>query len=470
MWQDEPALRKTVADAFIREWARLGCEEGVAFKLYTEATPFQLVSSDAIFTLAQACLRDGLTLEAFTCLVDPVFGDEPKARFTIALLGRLRNGAVRGLPEDMATTLGRAMRDVAMGQSYLVHARQWEWNMSVLARSNCASLAVDVALVLAERHPQLCSRRWWTAFMHQLCNQRLFCITLRLIRGMPKLHDAQRAMCLGLIRRLAHASKPHLARQAWDLLAPGRVPAPIMLMKTVGFQELGLTKQDTRPIIPFLFPLGQPRHSSLKAYLLGLRLLCRSELHRPAKRLYKYIQSTGFDPALKGVASNTLLTGFLRHSRRRNARQLRDLLKLLNRLVTEDGFVPDRVTLNILLKSILRWRIPVDSQKLRVLFDRVVSSGYPTSYFDPTPKWQLRLVMHKTELPFGTPTVLVRPLPPMVRGSSALGGPLEFERHVRPLYKMFVRAFRDRKDWEAAVTVGRILASVKRSKDALKAG
>jgi len=200
VWQDEPACRKTLADIFICDWTRPGCKEGVAFKLYTEATPFQVISSDAIFTPAQACLRDGLTLEAFICLADPVFRNEPKARFTIALLGRLRNGAVRGLPEDMATTLGRAMRDVAMGQSILVHARQWEWNMSVLARSNCASLAVDVALVLAERHPQLCSRRWWTAFMHQLCNQRLFCITLRLIRGMPKLHDAQRAMCLGLIR------------------------------------------------------------------------------------------------------------------------------------------------------------------------------------------------------------------------------------------------------------------------------
>ena len=259
MWQDEPALRKTVADAFIREWAQLGREEGVAFKLYTEATQFQLVSSDVISTLAQACLRDGHTQEAFTCLADPVFRKEPKAGFTTALLGRLRSGAVFGLPEDMAITLGRAMCDVAMEQPHLMHARQWEWNVSILARSNCASLAVDVALVLVEHHPQLCSRRWWTTFMHQLCNQRLFVIALRLMRGMPKSHHAQRAMCLALIKRLARASKMHLAMQAWNLLSPGRVPAQVMLMRKVGFQEHALTHQDARSIIPFLLPLGQPR-------------------------------------------------------------------------------------------------------------------------------------------------------------------------------------------------------------------
>jgi len=93
------------------------------------------------------------------------------------------------------------------------------------------------------------------------------------------------------------------------------------------------------------------------------------------------------------------------------------------------------------MKAILRWRLVIDSPKMKALFDHMVRCGYPASA-----RW-----CETGGVPFSTPpsaeTFNIAKLPCAI----------SFERHVRPLYKMFIKAFYVRHDIRAARTVVGIL-------------
>jgi hypothetical protein len=104
-------------------------------------------------------------------------------------------------------------------------------------------------------------------------------------------------------------------------------------------------------------------------------------------------------------------------------------------------FVPDRITVNIILKALIAWRTAFDYQRLRALFDHMVRGGYPAGIYSPS------------HPPFGTP--LLR-----TSGTLALSKlPLyiSFEKHSKPMLKMFIKAFYLQNDVEAARTVVEIL-------------
>jgi hypothetical protein len=91
-----------------------------------------------------------------------------------------------------------------------------------------------------------------------------------------------------------------------------------------------------------------------------------------------------------------------------------------------------------MLKAILRWRNVMNSAKLRILFDHVVRNGYTG----------------QREMPFcssmSNPQVFKLP---------ELDGSMSFERHVRPMLRMFIKAFHVRSDIAAARVVIGILKS-----------
>ncbi|KAF8837762.1 hypothetical protein BDN67DRAFT_908676 [Paxillus ammoniavirescens] len=138
---------------------------------------------------------------------------------------------------------------------------------------------------------------------------------------------------------------------------------------------------------------------------------------------------------------NILLHGVSWQPLPRNGRRVRKILALLDELIKTHGFQPDRVTVNIVLKVMLSWRSMFDSRRLRALFDQFVRGGYPAAKHSP---------QHP---PFGTPPVQwsnslsLSKLPPFI----------SFERHSRPLFKMFIKAFYLRNDVEAARKVVGIL-------------
>ncbi|EMD31325.1 hypothetical protein CERSUDRAFT_127490 [Gelatoporia subvermispora B] len=150
-----------------------------------------------------------------------------------------------------------------------------------------------------------------------------------------------------------------------------------------------------------------------------------------------------------------------------NAAGFRILLKILERLGSTCGFAPDRVTINIILGALLRWRA-VDQILMRRLFSKVLQSGYPGG----------RREHRVFEYPFYStsrsggqrkyrrPPAVSRAREAAERAISAFSLPasikeeVSFEKHVRPLYRSFIKYFRQRKDMAAVRAVESILVEL----------
>jgi hypothetical protein len=174
----------------------------------------------------------------------------------------------------------------------------------------------------------------------------------------------------------------------------------------------------------------------------AIRILVRAGRMLAAKRLFLLTRGI-LDPPMRTSLGNIILDGYARDLRVRDARHIRKVLLAYDSLIQEGELIPDRVTVNTMLKAFFRWRTLMDDVKLKILFDHMVRNGYPGGR-------NLRL----GQVPFGTSESVqqVFPLPP-------LDQPISFERHSRPLLKMFIKAFHVRRDAAAAGQVIGILKS-----------
>jgi hypothetical protein len=110
---------------------------------------------------------------------------------------------------------------------------------------------------------------------------------------------------------------------------------------------------------------------------------------------------------------------------------------------------PDRVTFNILVKALVYWDLTIDTDRLVRLFNALVAQlEYPG---DPIPlRTHSSSEAQHVELRLGR-------LEGIVPGST----PINFQRHVRPLYRLFIRAFLARSSREPAVHLIRQLGRLR---------
>ncbi|KAF8972117.1 hypothetical protein BDZ97DRAFT_1783238 [Flammula alnicola] len=123
------------------------------------------------------------------------------------------------------------------------------------------------------------------------------------------------------------------------------------------------------------------------------------------------------------VIGNIILHAAMAGSDLRNGRLVRHILRTKDLLSKDYGFLPDRATVNIILKAMLRWRPMIDSKQVKRLFDQMAHEG-------------------SIQFPRG-------------RSSNGLSIPslsvhISFAKHVRPMYKMFIKAFYLHNDIPAA--------------------
>ncbi|KAH9481472.1 hypothetical protein JR316_0005999 [Psilocybe cubensis] len=163
-----------------------------------------------------------------------------------------------------------------------------------------------------------------------------------------------------------------------------------------------------------------------------------------ARKLYAKCRST-LDVKIRTTIGNMIIHGALQNSGFRNARLVRRVVRMKDLFIKQYGFVPDRATLNIIVKAILNWRTILDAPKVRRLFDTMVHGGYPVPE-------QFR---QENGVPFGSPKRPFNSLP-----LASLPAGYSFAKHIRPMYKMFIKAFYVRKDVTAAKTVVGILKEV----------
>ena len=167
-----------------------------------------------------------------------------------------------------------------------------------------------------------------------------------------------------------------------------------------------------------------------------------------SKHIFFQVLPSISSPTRRTALANVFLSG-ISHAPR-NGRRVRKVLALAEDLVATHGIKPDRVTLNIIVRTMLGWRRVFDRVRARALFDQLVRGGYPAgdAYSAEVP-------------PFMRGDGVSVPPPILTEIPMAVGRGIEekldFKRHVRPLYRMFIKAFYTRDDTEAARRVIGIL-------------
>ncbi|KAH9916171.1 uncharacterized protein B0H18DRAFT_1107713 [Fomitopsis serialis] len=168
----------------------------------------------------------------------------------------------------------------------------------------------------------------------------------------------------------------------------------------------------------------------------ALELLVRAGRMRAVKQLYSQLCEDQ-SPSSRTAIGNSILHKSMQHPSRSQAHRGVRAVKTLNELVEHHGFVPDRVTINVLVKAYMQWTAGFTNEDLRALFDHFVRIGYPTGcaiYGVPFRTAEGPAPVHLPEV----------------------NSPLSYGKHVRPLYKMFIKAFYRRGDASAAKVVVKI--------------
>ncbi|KAI0045849.1 hypothetical protein FA95DRAFT_1573529 [Auriscalpium vulgare] len=194
----------------------------------------------------------------------------------------------------------------------------------------------------------------------------------------------------------------------------------------------------------------RPSPSDVVAVRQGLQSLARVRSPRAARSLHRRVLPL-HDASTQTTLGNVILHNHAVLSKARNLRGVRGVMRTLDYLVSECAFVPDRVTTNIVVGAVLRWPRVLDGTQVRALFDHLVWCGYPVG-----------AAAAGARLPFGATVEAA------ARASSALeglilptpAGQMSFSRHVRPLYKMFIKALFVRKDVVGARRIVGILKDV----------
>jgi hypothetical protein len=154
-----------------------------------------------------------------------------------------------------------------------------------------------------------------------------------------------------------------------------------------------------------------------------------------------------FSGKMTTKAGNIILSGSLLPRRsRRSVRQVRHACTRLEMLVEKLGFVPDHITFNLLMKALLRWKNITPTPVLRALFSRLTISGYPLPE---------EFKRELTALSKGTAQDTLKDSLPIDLKSFPTN--VSFNKHSRPLYCMFIKAFKMRGDRENARRISNAL-------------
>ncbi|PSR79014.1 hypothetical protein PHLCEN_2v7201 [Hermanssonia centrifuga] len=326
----------------------------------------------------------------------------------------------------------------------LLHVRaDLENALQVIAQTGHTSYAVSSVQAIADHRPTYFRQSFIRTFIQQLLRQKSFRRAMKLSlhllrRGSLKITSMWAYLLVGFVR----GGASRLARLLIQNFMPMEgvtLPSSLTISHVVKFRHNRPPSHLTLKLSKLL--AGPKRHDFEHAYIS--HLLIRAGRIRAAKALLQNLRARLPTP-LRTRIVNDIIHGSSIHKSRRNSRQMKKTLAVLKTYTNEQQFVPDRVTVNILLKALLRWRKEVDADAVRALFDHMISGGYPHGG-----------KCANGTLPFGAGASF-----PKGMQLPEIKTPISFSRHVRPLYKMFIKAMYLRQDVHAARTVVGILKAV----------
>ncbi|KAJ3996168.1 hypothetical protein F5050DRAFT_1693048 [Lentinula boryana] len=360
-------------------------------------------------------------------------------RVLIALLDTLRTQRYQYLTLTSGRILGRVLRNFLQSRAPSTRMKYaLRYAISRLVVSNCAADAIRIVELLNERVPSFLNSRFLQRLLGIFLRYRQFRFAARLYHVLKsKSVTSQNRFRRMLIRGLIKGGASALVRR---YRSSGSTSSTL---------ERIFSRLDYRGPVPYrrtsdrALSIIRKNPSDIPSIKYAFAALVLSKRPVAAKRLFQS-SLPYLDPPTKNWFGNMFLHRILRRFDKRNIQVVKKLLRAKNYLMANFGFTGDRVTYNILMKGMLRWR-NVSITRARMLFDDCIRMGYPAGS-----RWR-----RFNDVPFGTQS----PVSPLTFGISALDPQISFQRHIRPLYKMFIKAFYLRKDVEAAKTVIGILKS-----------
>lgn len=306
--------------------------------------------------------------------------------------------------------------------------RNVSWLLVALAYSGQAPATISTFKTVYMRDPKFFNTGVIQTILRTLLRHRQFSGAAEVAKLFPHKHW-RRFVLLGLAQR---GGAPRVEKQLG-----GSVPDADVVVR-------GESGRRHRTVD--VLRLWVTRRTSLNVRN-SLKVLARAQGIGLAQRVFSRVREL-HDEGTQTALGNVILDAHVVHSKLRSARHLDGVLRALRLLVQEHGFVPDRVTTNIIVKAALRWPTVLDAVHMRRLFDYLVRSGYPREGAG-VPFGSSDAAMSESAVVLGTPI-------PMPKSKLSLA------RHVKPLYKMFVKALYLRKDVAGARTVVGILKEVER--------
>ncbi|KAJ3930836.1 MAG: hypothetical protein NXY57DRAFT_1039679 [Lentinula lateritia] len=422
------------ADFVIQRLSSLDIE--IAFEFYEFCISHNVPVGVDITTMLATALAPVRVHEVFPML-ERGLNHAQMEKVLLALLDTLRTQRYQYLNPASGRILGRALCKLLQSKAPVVRIKYpLRYSLLRLVASNCATDAIRIVELVNERAPSFLNARFLHRLLGIFLRHRQYTLAGRLYyviksRSIPAQDRFRRKLILGLMRggantfakrfRSSRSTRSTVERMVTRLEFRGAIPC-----RTSSDRVLSIVRK---------YPNDIPSiKSAFSALVLSKRPVA-------AKRLFQ--DSLPYlDSPTKIWLGNMFLHRILRRFDKRNIQVVKKLLRAKNYLMMNFGFTGDRITFNILLKGMLRWK-NVSSSKTRILFDDCIRMGYPVGS-----RWR-----RINNVPFGTQSLSS----PITFGIPMPDPRISFQRHVRPLYKMFIKAFYLRKDVEAAKTVVGIL-------------
>ncbi|KAJ3972714.1 hypothetical protein EV361DRAFT_119061 [Lentinula raphanica] len=425
--QDDVFISVSPADFVIEKFLPVDVETAQGFYEFCVEHDIP-VGADTTAMLAIALLP--IRIHDVFAMLERVFDNVQMERVLIALLETLRTQRYQYLTQASGRILGRVLRSFLQTQTPSLHMKYGlRYCLSRLVVSGCTADAIRIVELVNQRVPSFLNPRFLQRLLGIFLRHRQYRFAVRLYsvaKSQPV--DSQNRFRRKLVDGLIKGRATGLARQFRGSMSS--LSKLDRMLRGTGYRK---NSKSVWSVIR-----KNPRDLPSIKYAFTTLLLSKRPLAatRVFQRSLPYL-----DPPTKLWMGNMFLHRILHHYNKRNIQVVKKTLRAKNYLMANFGFAGDRVTFNILMKSLLHWK-NISSSKARMLFDDCIRMGYPVGS-----RWR-----RVNNVPFGTQYAS-----PVNFGLSTLDGQISFRRHVRPLYKLFIKAFYLRKDAEAAKTVIGIL-------------
>ncbi|KZT73626.1 hypothetical protein DAEQUDRAFT_683936 [Daedalea quercina L-15889] len=315
-----------------------------------------------------------------------------------------------------------------------------ESTLLFMPRFQHSKAAVAVAEAIVQTDQSYFSPAFFESFVRNLLRHRQFRIARHVYELCQRLDISDKISSDWFIDQLSNHGASTLARN-FARSQPPSISGISAVARIVKFREHPPPHVRTFRITKFLqHRLGQTQ--SGVAEHRALEVLIRAGRIRVVKKLYDQLRQSQ-SPSSRTAIGNSILHKSTQHrSLSQRHRGSKKAVRTLHELTERYAFLPDRVTINTMVKAYMQWTQGLTAKQLRALFDHFVRTGYPTG--DTTAS--------------GVPFATAEGPPPV--SLPKVDGPLSLVKHVKPLYKMFVKAFYRRGDANAAGVVIGILKAV----------